>query len=163
MAPLPQADIHHDRTLHSFHVDEAWDLNVLPWPWAFAEFDEIYAIDVFEHLNLDPWWKWLDECWRILKWDGLLVARLPAWDNPLSFRDPTHTMRCLPFHQDRFAYWDPCHPLWRDFGRLYPFADVKRWWHVQLVARDSNDWRFFLRKVGEDHGADAVADGERSA
>lgn len=148
--------LHHDRTLHSEFVDVAHDLNRMPWPWTDGQFEVVQAIDVFEHLTLDPWWRWLDESWRVLEMGGMLVMRLPAWDNPLTYRDPTHRMQCLPFHQERFAYWDPCQPVWEQFGRIYPFASMKQWWHVEYVQRDSGDWRYFLRKVPEDHGRERV-------
>lgn len=87
-APL-QGAVHHDRIKHSNWIDVAWDLQVLPWPCQNEEWDEVYAIDVFEHLNTEII-DWLSECHRILKVGGKLTLRLPAWDNELSYRDPTH-------------------------------------------------------------------------
>jgi hypothetical protein len=161
--PTPYADIYHDRTRHSDHINISHDLEVFPWPWADDSIEQLVAIDVFEHLRVDPWWAWLDECWRVLKPSGKLTMRLPAWDNPVTYRDPTHVPTCWPFHIQRFDYWDPCRPLWSEFGRIYPFAETARWWHVDLAVRDVEtvDLKFYLTKVGEGHGADVVADGER--
>src|SRR5579859_1721361 len=81
--------VHHDRWKHSPHADLSFDLEQLPWPLANDSVDNLRAIDVFEHLRLDVR-EWLDECWRILKPNGLLTMRLPAWNNHYSYRDPTH-------------------------------------------------------------------------
>lgn len=108
-----------------------------------AFLDEILSLDVFEHLSveIEPW---LDECWRLLCPDGRLVMRLPCWDNPLSYRDPTHLRM---FHVDTFRYWDPDHDLNKFFGALY-FAESAKWWKVEDVVRENGDWRYTLTKRG---------------
>lgn len=134
--PTPGA-IHHDRIIHSPHVDVAHDLDVLPWPWPDESFDEIIAFDVLEHLKLEVA-QWLDEAWRILHPGGMLRLRLPAFDNPVSFRDPTHQRL---FHEETFYYWQPGHPLHENYGRFY-FAESGRWWDVTYVARVNPDSRY---------------------
>jgi SAM-dependent methyltransferase len=141
MKPLFTDSLHHDRIMHSSHVHIAHDLEKLPWP--FGQFDEIWAIDVMEHLRLDPQ-KWLDECHRHLTSGGRLEIRVPAWDNPLSYRDPTHRR---VFHEESFYYWDPRTDLYADFGRYY-FAESALWWNVQEVRREANDIRVSLVKLG---------------
>ena len=172
MSPTP-GYVHHDRIRHSPHVDVAWDLRVYPWPlslyWIGEEgrieswgramlegvpqkdcdrrvsdgfLDEILALDVFEHLSVDVQ-PWLDECWRLLKPDGLLDFRVPAWDHELSYRDPTHLR---VFHQDFLLYWDKRHELCRRFGSIY-FAESDKWWKFESVERENNDFRFRARKV----------------
>jgi len=139
--PTPGA-VHHDRILHAAHVDIAHDLDMLPWPWSDGEFDKILALDVMEHLRLDVQ-AWLDECWRILSPGGLLVLRLPAWDNPVSWRDPTHRR---VFHPETFDYWDRSRPLHQDYGYFY-FSESGRWWSVQSVSRENGgDLGYVLRK-----------------
>jgi SAM-dependent methyltransferase len=148
--PTDRADIHHDRTKHSDFIDVVHDLDDLPWPFGDESVDELIAIDVFEHLHpreyAQPWWFWLDEAHRIVRPNGQLTMRLPAWDNPLSYRDPTHTR---VFHHETFAYWDPCTPVWRDFGRIYDLSG-ERFWHSVVTARENNDIRFLLRKLPTD-------------
>jgi predicted SAM-dependent methyltransferase len=141
--PHPRATIHHDRIIHSPWIDEAHDLTVFPWPWADASSDGIIAIDVFEHLRDIEVQRWLDECWRILRPGGLLVMRLPAWTNPLSYRDPTHYR---VFHEESFSYWEPGHNLHEFFGRYY-FGESDRWWKVRRVFREFEDLRFDLEKL----------------
>ncbi len=122
--------VHHDKTRHGDWVDVAHDLEQLPWPWADEQFEEIIALDVMEHLRLDVS-EWLDEFWRTLKDNGLLILRLPAWDNPLSYRDPTHRR---VFHEESFDYWDPDKQLHHDFGSGY-FSASDRWWKVEEAKR----------------------------
>lgn len=133
---------HHDRWKHSPHVDLAFDLEQLPWPLGDESCSEIRAIDVFEHLRLEVQ-QWLDECWRVLVPGGKLEMRLPAWDNPLSWRDPTHRR---VFHQESLLYWCPNHhgTLHRDFGRYYFGRDYNKWWRFHNVKRDHGDFLYTL-------------------
>lgn len=141
MKPTP-GYLHHDRIAHSPHVDIAVDLEQVPWPWPSGSCEEVLAIDVLEHLHHDiP--VWLNECHRILAPGGLLDMRLPAWDNPLSYRDPTHHRF---FHEETFYYWDPSHHLFDGFGRYY-FAEADRWWEVEAVTREFNDLRYRMRRL----------------
>lgn len=142
--PIPGA-VNHDRVPHSPHVDIAHDLDNLPWPWHDGEFEKVIALDVLEHLRVDVA-DWLDECWRILTPGGLLVLRLPAWDNPVSYRDPTHRK---VFHEETFNFWDKAQQLYRDYGFFY-FGERNRWWDVLTVERvNGGDLGFVLRKVTE--------------
>lgn len=139
----PLADyVNHDRIKHAPHVDVAHDLNILPWPWADESAAEILALDVLEHLKLDPN-VWLDECWRILRPGGRLHMRLPAWDNPHSYRDLTHRK---VFHPESFLFWDQSSAWWENYGRFY-YAESGRWWEQEHVERcNDNDLCFWLRK-----------------
>lgn len=137
--------VHHDSWKHSPHVDVEFDLSVFPWPLPTASVDKLLAIDVFEHLKCDVQ-VWLDECWRVLSDKGTLSMRLPAYDNPYSWRDPTHYR---VFHPESFLYWCPHAKgtVWRDFGRYYFGADYAKWWDQQMVTREVKDLRFILCKM----------------
>ena len=137
--PIEEA-IHHDRVKHADYIDIAHDLDILPWPFEDNQFDKVYAIDVFEHLNLEIV-EWLGEARRILKDGGELEIRLPAWDNPLSYRDPTHKR---VFHPETFDYFDPEKELYLQFGHYY--WDNVPLFKVLFLGRDSNDLRFKLIK-----------------
>lgn len=137
--PLPDA-VNHDRIIHSPEIDVAWDLEKMPWPWDDGSWSEVVAFDVMEHLRMEVD-VWLDECWRILEVGGTLRLRVPAFDNHLSYRDPTHQR---VFHPESFNYWDPDQALWRDFGRYY--WDAGRWWRVSFQGRENGDLRFDLVK-----------------
>ena len=144
--PKPGA-INHDRVQHSPDVDVAWDLDQLPWPWVDEQFDRVIALDVMEHLRIDIW-QWLAETWRILKPGGLFLLRVPAWNNPNSYRDPTHhDLRSL-WHEETIDYFCPATQLWRDYGRFYPGSELGRWWERVSVERTNPDER---------HGIGALA------
>ena len=89
---------HHDRRLHAPHVDFAHDLDQVPWPWSDATFDEVLALDVFEHLHIDVV-QWIGECYRILKPGGFLDLRVPVFGTPDHLIDPTHVRG---FHPQNF-------------------------------------------------------------
>jgi SAM-dependent methyltransferase len=139
--------VHADKFKHSPFIDVECDLEKIPWPWEDASVSHLLAIDTFEHLR--PWvvsvQDWLDECWRILEHGGMLEMRLPAWDNPYSWRDPTHYR---VFHEESFLYWCPGAPgtVWRDFGRYYFGKDYSKWWNWRQVTREFKDLRFVLQK-----------------
>lgn len=132
---------HHDRIKHSDHIDVAWDLEKYPWPWQDNEWDEIRAYDVFEHMSADIN-IWLSELHRILKNGGTLTLRLPSWDNPLSYRDPTHKK---VFHEETFDYFDPNKALYREFGRFY--WDTVPLFNVIFNGRENNDLLFTMIKI----------------
>jgi len=140
-----QGYVHHDRWKHSPHVDLAFELEVMPWPLGDSSVDALLATDVFEHLKLDVQ-VWLDECHRVLRPGGELSFRLPAYDNPYSWRDPTHQR---VFHPESFLYWCPGAKgtVWRDFGRYYFGPDYTKWWIQRSVARECNDLRFVLCRM----------------
>lgn len=137
--------LHHDRWKHSPAIDLAFDLDVLPWPLGDASVTELLATDVFEHLKPEVQ-EWMDECWRVLTPGGTLNMRLPAYDNPYSFRDPTHKR---VFHPESFLYWCPnaAGTVWKDFGQYYFGQGYAKWWEQVSVTREAKDIRLVLRKM----------------
>ncbi len=135
--------INHDLEKHSAFVDVEWDLNNMPWPWRDGEFEKVIALDVMEHLKCEVY-EWLDECWRILVPDGLLVLRLPAWDHENSHCDPTHRMF---FHPKTFSYWDKRTELFKSYGWFY-YRKNNKWWNIETVERrDAGaNWFYVLQK-----------------
>jgi SAM-dependent methyltransferase len=107
--------VHHDRRRHSPHVDVVHDLNELPWPWGDASFEEILALDVFEHLHLMPE-AWLRECYRILAPGGELRLRVPIFGGPWHVIDPTHVRG---FHPLNFDYFIRGRDYWQKYGNYY--------------------------------------------
>lgn len=135
--------INHDHAYHAAHVDVAWNLDKHPWPSPNDRFRRIIAMDVFEHLRSDVI-DWLSECWRILtppadgKLGGELVLRVSAWDNPVSYRDPTHRRF---FQEESFFYFDPRHPLYHEYGLVY-FGKECPTFEVVTVERGNADPRW---------------------
>ena len=76
-----------------FGVDVVWDLNNRPLPFADAEFDEIAAYDVLEHVGGQGDWRgYFDEMaeyHRLLKPGGVFGVIVPV--GPDAFADPGHT------------------------------------------------------------------------
>ena len=139
--PLDGA-INHDRVKHSEWIDVAYDLDVLPWVWEDESWDVVYALDVFEHLNMDIV-DWMREIRRILCYGGHAIVRLPAWDNPLSYRDPTHKK---VFHHETLDYFDPNKELYNLFGQYY-WDDVPTF-QVEILEKENNDLKWKLTKKG---------------
>lgn len=139
---------HHDRWKHSPEIDIAFDLEQIPWPLGSSTVDNLLAIDVFEHLK--PWVvdvpTWMAECWRVLKPSGLLVFRVPHFQNHYSWRDITHYR---VFHPESFHYFCPDAPgtVWENFGKYYFGKNYHQWWSWKGVVVEANDLKFTLMKV----------------
>lgn len=75
------------------------DLDVLPYPFAENEFDEIHAYEVLEHCGAQGDAKFFfgqfAEFWRILKPGGLMCISVPLWDCETAWAVPDHK-RVLP-------------------------------------------------------------------
>lgn len=92
-------------------VDVVHDLDVYPWPFEDNTFDEVYMLDVIEHLS--DVIKGMEEIHRILKPDGLLHIRVVYWNHKYSFSDPTHKHYFSEvtwefFTGERRAYYTKC-------------------------------------------------------
>jgi len=123
-APIKGA-VNHDRQLDSDRpwITVAHDLNDLPWPWKDCSFDKIRANSVLEHLEIDLVAA-LDECWRILKPDGLLKFRGPYWQHDNAYADVTHRWRYSLRSLDLF---DPDTEL----GGFLGFYTARKWRFVE--------------------------------
>lgn len=80
---------------HAVNPDVVHNLDVLPYPFADNEFDEIHAYEVMEHCGRQGDWKFFfaqfEEIYRILKPGGIFCATVPAWDSLWAWGDPGHT------------------------------------------------------------------------
>ena len=111
--------VNHDRIRHRPEIDVAWDLNDLPWPWADESFDQIAAIAVLEHLRINLI-ESVNECWRILRPNGVLVMKLPHWNHEHTYMDPTHYWR---FSVGTPTIFDPE----TEYGNAYAFYTERKW------------------------------------
>jgi SAM-dependent methyltransferase len=68
--------------------DIVWDLNVLPYPFNDDEFDLVYASHVLEHLDNPV--KVIEEIWRILKPNGMLIVKVPHFSCRTAYGNPEH-------------------------------------------------------------------------
>lgn len=81
--------------MESNKPDILHDLNVLPYPFADNEFDEIHAYEVLEHCGTQGDWRFFfaqfSEFHRILKPGGYFAGSCPMWDQVWAWSDPGHT------------------------------------------------------------------------
>jgi SAM-dependent methyltransferase len=82
------------------HVEQVWDLDELPYPFADNEFDRILAVDVLEHLRDVR--RSVEELWRIGRPGANLLVRVPHWTSYRAHRDPTHR---TDFDEHSFDYF----------------------------------------------------------
>lgn len=111
--------INHNLRKHRPEIDITWDLNNLPWPWEDVSFEQIHAIDIFEHLRICLV-RTLDECWRILKPKGTLVVKYPLYTSPTIHEDPTHHWF---WGKETLDYFDPS----TTWGARYSFYTSRHW------------------------------------
>ncbi len=108
--------VHHDRVKHRPEIDVVHDLNVRPWPWADKSFDQIVALAVLEHLDIDLVAS-LNECHRILRPGGQVVIKLPLQSGSNAYDDPTHRWFFTLNSLDQFC---PETERGRDYGFYTP-------------------------------------------
>jgi len=83
-------------------VDVVHDINLFPWPFEENTFEEVFMINVLEHLPDTV--KAIEELFRISKEECIIHIRVPYWNSYISYGDPTHLKT---FHQDSFDFFDP--------------------------------------------------------
>lgn len=134
---LVKGAVQHDLVKHRPEIDVAWDLNVIPWPWADESFDLIVACAVFEHLR-NTLIQTVDECWRILRPGGVLHMKLPFWKSDNAWRDPTHFWRFSLGTCDLFDQKTR-------YGREYAFYQVKPWKIIQVAKLNDAKTSFSIK------------------
>lgn len=117
--------------------DQVADLND-KWPWGGSAVYEIYARDVFEHVE-DPV-HFMTELHRVLVTNGLATIIVPHYLSPDAFTDPTHKRYCTP---DTLNFWVPGTPQYEEnnYGGV-KFAMINR-----EVNKDTGKITFMIRKV----------------
>jgi SAM-dependent methyltransferase len=116
---LVEGAVNHDRTAHRPEITVVHDLNDLPWPWEDNSFDLIVACAVLEHLKITLL-ESVGECWRILASGGQLHIKIPYWNHPNTYADPTHHWR---FDLQTLTLFDPD----TKYGRDYSFYTDRKW------------------------------------
>lgn len=149
--------INHDLTVHADHVDIAWDLNELPWPWQDEAFEKVAAISVLEHLRQNLLTS-MDELWRILEPHGVAVVKLPHWKHNISWEDLTHlhvvgvgAMDQLdPRTKRGVDYWFYTRRKWRVDKRTVNDAKSSIYWTTTKMPLD---WDPLCRRGGVPDGS----------
>ena len=91
--------VNHDKKGYK-GIQVVHDLDIFPWPFENESVEEILATDVFEHLIYFT--EAMDECWRILIPDGILILQGPVAGSFNHFLDPTHRRGFLADSLDMF-------------------------------------------------------------
>ena len=128
--PLPGVNVVHD-----------W--NVLPWPFPDCCATLLIAGHVVEHVNPANFGfiKWMDECWRILKYDGQLMLTTPFAGSTAYWSDPTHVNGCTNrtwewfdplcpsklFYQYKPKPWRVQNCFWSTDGNMEVLLVKRRW------------------------------------
>jgi SAM-dependent methyltransferase len=129
-----------------------WDLNVIPYPFQDAEFDEIHAYEVLEHFGKQGDYKaffaQFNELDRILKVGGLLVGTVPSWNGKWAWGDPGHTR---VINEGTLAFLDQS-----KYGKP-PMTDYRDLYHGDLralvVKPTENHLMFVLQKHAYSRGS----------
>ncbi len=75
------------------YADEAQikhDLFKFPFPFKPESVDEIHCSHFIEHIPQEKRWPFFEECWRMLKPDGIMKITVPNWKSERSYGDMTH-------------------------------------------------------------------------
>lgn len=84
-----------DQTKKGTQADVECNLMTFPWPWGNNSVDEVFASHYLEHIPHgdgfnDPFFKFFDEVYRILKKGGIARFVFPYYTSVRAFQDPTH-------------------------------------------------------------------------
>lgn len=143
---IEEGYINHDLESHRDEILICFDLNAKDWKdcdifyketknvkaleteanFKKGEFDEIRAWDVIEHLN-DPI-NFMNNCWDLLKKDGILHLKACGWQNPNFYVDITHKKA---YDIKSFDYFDPDTSI----GKEYGYYTDKRW---KILEKDTD-------------------------
>lgn len=113
-------------------ADVVHDLEVLPYPFADNQFDEVHAYEVLEHCGTQGDAKFFfgqfAEFWRMLKPGGLMCISVPLWDCETAWAVPDHK-RVLPpaifGFLDQSYYKNVGKPGYGDYRKLLGATDFE--------------------------------------
>lgn len=138
-------------------VDECWDLDETPWPWADDSWQHIVANHVFEHLESIE--AALHECARVLVPGGTCTVRLPMGRD--AYADATHRWgeRGLPWTWRTPEFFAGERHWHADLGlrvadrevdvwSVHPLPWIRslqqRYWSLKLTRHGPGEWCFDL-------------------
>lgn len=119
-------------------IDQIVDLNRYPWPWLDASVDEVFCLDILEHL--EDFCAAMAELHRVMRPGARLHVRGPAWDREQSYSDPTHR-RMMTL--ETFSFWQPGH--WRH--AKYPAYHRGCQFNILCAERSGEELLFDLERI----------------
>lgn len=135
-------------------VDVIHDLNVHPWPLPDECVLQAVASHIIEHIPaviIDqgvtrfPFLEFMDEVWRVMKFDGAFALAYPHGSSQGFLQDPTHIHA---MNETVWAYFDPLEPHTQGF--LYQFYRPKPWKIESLFWNPAGNCEVLLIKRRED-------------
>lgn len=92
-------------------------------PFKDSSVKEIICHDVFQQISTPKKLIFvLNEFWRILEKDGVVIIRVPNAAHMAAFQDP---MDIRHFTEETFTYFQSTHHHYRNFGKSYGFKPWK--------------------------------------
>jgi hypothetical protein len=125
-------------------VDIVWDLEDIPWPLP----DECAQVAIMgcllPHINPAKFGtiKFMNELWRVMKFDCQIAISMPYGDSEVAKADPTH---CQYFVEQSFLYFDPLHE-----SKLYKVYKPKPWKIEHCTFNSGGTMELVLVKRRED-------------
>lgn len=117
--------------------DILWNLDHFPWPIPDNAFDEVYALDIMEHL--EHVFPAMEEIHRVLKDGGVLYIHTTHWRTQNSFTDPTHKHF---FTFESFDYFDER----TGFGSKYGWYSYAKFF-IESRYADGQELAFVMKKL----------------
>jgi SAM-dependent methyltransferase len=111
-------------------IDKIIDIEKEKLPYETNSIDEILIDNTLEHLG-DGLIFFLNECWRVLKPEGIMYGNVPPANSNGSLRDITHKRQFVPETFDYLCGQNeanpalPSNPRYSDYG-------VKPWYKIYL-------------------------------
>jgi predicted SAM-dependent methyltransferase len=125
-------------------VDVVQDCEATPWPFPDKTFTLLSAAHIVEHINPHKggFLRFMDECWRVLKYEGQMRISTPYGGSTHYMADPTHINPCVPH---TFHYFDPM-----QMTRLYFQYEAAPWKIEQLYWSPDGNIELLLSKRRDD-------------
>lgn len=121
-------------------VDIVHDVEVFPWPFVDGSCSVVLMSHLVEHIK--PWLQidLMNEAWRVLEENGLLMISTPYATSFGYLQDPTH---CSPWNEATVTYFIKGQPLYEVY-RPSPWVDER------ISYQKQGNMEIALRKVVDD-------------
>lgn len=118
------------------------DPELLPFPLPDNAITITKVLHVAERINPKDFIKWMDEIWRVMKYDGQLLISVFYAGSPGYWADPFNVNGCT---NETWYYFDPLHP-----SGLYKKYKPKPWMISTSYANPDGIMEILLVKRRED-------------
>ena len=127
-----------------------FDLQKYPWPLPKEVATLIMAGQVISHVNRENFGfiKFMDECWKVLKYDGQLMISTPYAGTAAFWADPANVNGCT---ENTWPYFDPlAKNVAGNMYNLYPKYKPKPWKIEKCFFQPDGNMEILLSKRRED-------------